>query len=183
MALFFSFVPCAFLFAKGRAVLGILMFSTLLFTPIGMLGIQCHEDKLVRIQYLSGNILPHPNFCNYDSLPSRLKKTVFELIDYFECPQDLLHLPYSLHGTLFQRRVWRALARIPLGEVRTYGQLAKKLNTSARAVGVACRTNPLPIVIPCHRIVAAREVGGYCGALHGDKVVAKQWLLAHEQGS
>ena len=77
-------------------------------------------------------------------------------------------------------RVWQALQKIPYGEVKTYGQLAKELKSSARAVGNACRANPIPIVIPCHRIVAVSGIGGYAGKTDGPVLERKRWLLAHE---
>jgi methylated-DNA-[protein]-cysteine S-methyltransferase len=69
---------------------------------------------------------------------------------------------------------------IPPGEVRTYGALARKLRSSARAVGNACRANPVPMVVPCHRVVGATGLGGYMGAFTGDPLAIKEWLLRHE---
>jgi methylated-DNA-[protein]-cysteine S-methyltransferase len=83
-------------------------------------------------------------------------------------------------GTPFQRRVWQRLSAIPAGETLTYGALARELGTSARAVGGACRTNPIPLVIPCHRVVATNGLGGYSGERGGDWLAKKRWLLAHE---
>ena len=71
---------------------------------------------------------------------------------------------------------------IPRGEVRTYGELAKQLNSSARAVGNACRRNPIPIIIPCHRVVAKKGIGGFAGHTEGATIELKQWLLAFEAG-
>lgn len=89
-------------------------------------------------------------------------------------------------GTPFQQRVWKALTQIPPGEVKTYGELAKELNSSARAVGNACRCNLFPVIIPCHRIISAAGIGGYAGdtlktqrgQIHFLQI--KQWLLTHE---
>lgn len=83
-------------------------------------------------------------------------------------------------GTVFQQRVWAALRRIPAGEVRCYGDLARELDTSPRAVGQACRHNPIPILIPCHRVVAVAGIGGFAGARSGPLVGRKRWLLEHE---
>lgn len=83
-------------------------------------------------------------------------------------------------GTRFQQRVWQALQQIPAGETRRYGELAESLNSSARAVANACRANPLPILVPCHRVVAADELGGYMGHTDGEVVAIKRWLLHHE---
>jgi len=83
-------------------------------------------------------------------------------------------------GTFFQRRVWERLQQIPSGEVMTYGQLARELGSSARAVAGACRANPIPILIPCHRIVSASGLGGYLGQTKGRELAIKRWLLQHE---
>lgn len=83
-------------------------------------------------------------------------------------------------GTPFQQRVWRALQAIPAGEVRRYGELAAALGTSARAVAAACRANPIPLLIPCHRVVAAAGPGGYMGQTRGEALAIKLWLLRHE---
>ena len=83
--------------------------------------------------------------------------------------------------TPFQHRVWDALLAIPLGETRTYGELAAALGTSARAVGGACRRNPLPILVPCHRVVAKNGLGGFSGAWQdGPELDMKRALLSRE---
>ncbi len=100
--------------------------------------------------------------------------------DYFADGQYRFSLPFSLGGTDFQQRVWAALQEIPPGETRTYGELAKSLNSSPRAVGNACRANPCAIVVPCHRVVSAVGLGGYAGATHAAGLAPKRWLLRHE---
>ena len=77
----------------------------------------------------------------------------------------------------FQQAVWRAMLAIPTGETRTYGQVAAEIGGQARAVGGACGANPIPIIIPCHRIVAANHLGGYSGR---GGLATKQKLLKHE---
>lgn len=99
---------------------------------------------------------------------------------YFEDGTRRFDLPLNLRGTAFQQRVWRALQAIPPGRTATYGQLAKRLGSSARAVGGACRANPCPILVPCHRVVAANGLGGFAGDTSGRKVAVKRWLLRHE---
>jgi methylated-DNA-[protein]-cysteine S-methyltransferase len=84
-------------------------------------------------------------------------------------------------GTAFMNRVWHALEQIPPGETRTYGDLAKSLNTSPRAVGNACRKNLYPLVVPCHRVVSVTGLGGYDGQIGGEKLDIKEKLLAHEK--
>lgn len=83
-------------------------------------------------------------------------------------------------GSPFQRRVWAFLQQIPPGETRTYGELAAALGSSARAVGNACRHNPLPLLVPCHRVIARSAIGGYAGSTVGGFLPIKQVLLAHE---
>jgi len=89
-------------------------------------------------------------------------------------------LPLAPSGTEFQRQVWQALQAIPPGEVRAYGELARLVDSGPRAVAGACRRNPIALVIPCHRVVAADGIGGYSGATGGDAVARKRWLLARE---
>jgi len=85
-----------------------------------------------------------------------------------------------LQGTAFQRRVWEALTRIPAGQTLTYGELAARLDSGARAVGNACRHNPVSIIVPCHRVVSATGIGGYSGSTGGREIDRKQWLLGRE---
>lgn len=110
-----------------------------------------------------------------------LQEIVAQIQAYFTRPIDLGPIPYQLEGSPFQKRVWRALSSIPLGETTTYGALARTLDTSPRAIGGACRTNPLPLVIPCHRVVASTHVGGFCGRVKGRWIAIKHWLLEHEE--
>ena len=101
------------------------------------------------------------------------------LAGYFEgYPDALGKLPVRTAGTDFQREVWAALRAIPLGETMSYGELAKKLGRSqaSRAVGLANASNPVAIVVPCHRVIGSNgALTGYGGGLH-----RKEWLLAHE---
>ena len=102
------------------------------------------------------------------------------LASYFSDPATPLQVPLVTRGSEFQQRVWQALCRIPAGQVRTYGELAKELGTAPRAVGAACRTNPRPILVPCHRVVAAYGKGGYAGQTSGPWMAVKEQLLRHE---
>jgi methylated-DNA-[protein]-cysteine S-methyltransferase len=107
-----------------------------------------------------------------------LKEARDQLIAYFDGSLRTFDLPFRPAGTLFQNKVWAAMQNIPYGETRTYGQVAKKLRSAARAVGTACCANPIPIIIPCHRIVAASGLGGYSG---DGGLVTKQTLLKLEE--
>jgi methylated-DNA-[protein]-cysteine S-methyltransferase len=102
-----------------------------------------------------------------------------QIQDYFDGTRASFDLPLAPHGTAFQRRVWDALRAIPCGASRSYGDLARQLGSSARAVGQANGNNPIPILIPCHRVVAALgALGGYSG---GEGPTTKLWLLEHER--
>ena len=86
----------------------------------------------------------------------------------------------------FQQRVWHAICAIPLGEVRSYGFIARHIKSAPRAVGQACGANWLPLLIPCHRVVGATGIGGFGGAGQGKSEFhgrIKRWLLAHEGAS
>lgn len=104
-----------------------------------------------------------------------------QLAAYFTHPNFCFDVPLAPHGSDFRLRVWRALRDIPAGQVRTYGELARQLGSSARAVGQALGDNPLPILIPCHRVIAAGGgLGGFNHADNGFSIEVKRWLLRHE---
>lgn len=108
------------------------------------------------------------------------ENTLSQLDNYFSSSKSFLTIPLAPQGTPFQRSVWQELREIPLGETRTYGDIANKLNSSPRAVGNACRKNPIQIIIPCHRIISAKGIGGYAGETEGRQLNIKRWLLKHE---
>ncbi len=98
---------------------------------------------------------------------------------YLKNGHSLFNVPMMLKGTQFQRDVWLAIAAIPSGQVLTYSEIAAQLKSSPRAVANACGANHLPIIIPCHRVVAKKGLGGFMqNAEHGLKI--KTWLLQHE---
>ncbi len=114
-------------------------------------------------------------------LDSRARELARELDAYWHNPAHRFDLRHEARGTPFQLRVWQALVAIPPGAPLTYGMLARQLGTAARAVGQACGSNPLPILIPCHRVVAANGLGGFMHAARGAPLEVKTWLLAHER--
>ena len=101
-----------------------------------------------------------------------------QLQAYFDGVQARFNLPLAPVGTDYQRRVWRALCDIPPGTTCTYADIARVVGGSPRAVGGANGRNPIPIVIPCHRVIAATGIGGYSG---GEGLPTKRFLLALEQ--
>jgi methylated-DNA-[protein]-cysteine S-methyltransferase len=106
-----------------------------------------------------------------------LRRACDQLHDYFDGKRTTFDLPLDAHGTAFQKRVWNAMLAIPFGAVKSYGAIAADLNSAARAVGMACGANPIPILIPCHRVVAANGLGGYSGE---GGLGTKRLLLDHE---
>lgn len=143
-------------------------------SPLGRLGIHA-RDALTNIDFVSARTpLLRPR--------TPLARAVCaQLQAYFADPDTRFDLPLAARGTRFQQRVWRALRRIPAGRVRSYGELARTLKSAPRAVGGACRANPIPIVVPCHRVVAAAGLGGFMGVTRGRALAIKRWLLEHER--
>ncbi len=114
-------------------------------------------------------------------LDRRTKHLAKELEHYTQHPEHAFDLVFIPSGTPFQLRVWRALLAIPAGQSLSYGALAAQLNTAPRAIGQACGANPLPLVIPCHRVVSANGLGGFMHAASGAPLDIKAWLLRHER--
>lgn len=152
--------------------------SGVLATPIGVLALRWHGTTLLAVELPPLAPPPgRPAAAVRAPVPDWLAK---ELLAYFANPQHDFALTLGLEGTAFQQRVWAALRRIPAGSVRTYGELAVALSTAPRAIGMACRANPCPIVVPCHRVVAKQGLGGFAGESAGARLAIKAWLLRHE---
>lgn len=103
-----------------------------------------------------------------------------QLDAYFSGNLQQFDYPVSSLGTPFQQRVWQAIAAIPYGQVASYGDIAKLIGSAPRAVGQACGKNPLPIVVPCHRVVSSRGLGGFGLGNRDSDLAIKKWLLMHE---
>ncbi len=145
-------------------------------SPVGKLGIAAVDDAVAEITFTPENQeLTDPNAIVIEAIE--------QLEQYFSNPKHEFNLPIHLNGTELQQKIWQTLRTIPCGTVKTYGELAKQLGTSPRVIGNACRSNPIPVIIPCHRVVAQNGLGGYCGAESGKMLDTKQWLLRHEQFS
>lgn len=117
-----------------------------------------------------------------DQAPSDpfLTTVIRQLETYLRNPAWQFTVPLINRGSGYRRRIWEELTRIKAGQVQTYGAIACQSSSGARAVGAACRANPLPIIIPCHRVVAANGLGGFAGETTGTRMDIKRWLLAHE---
>ena len=107
-----------------------------------------------------------------------LREARRQLAAYFDGKLRTFDLPLALHGSPFQQSVWRAMQRIPYGMTRSYGELAHETDSAPRAVGGACGKNPVAIIVPCHRVLAAgQRIGGYSG---GKGIATKRCLLELE---
>ena len=150
-------------------------FCAVIEFPVMRVGVRTRGEALAEIRYL-------PRTARLVAPKNRLaERAVRELERYRDDPDAPFDLPLALEGTPFQREVWRALRAIPRGQTRTYGGVARALGTAPRAVGQACGENRLPIVIPCHRVVAAAGIGGFGHSRGGYLLEAKHWLLQHER--
>src|SRR5262245_9018336 len=149
-------------------------FHARLQTPFALVGVRTEDDQVAEIAFLSrdGKALSPRN---------RLAERACGQIErYVGDPQFRFDLPLARCGTLFQRRVWGRISAIGAGRTRSYGELARELGSAPRAVGQACGANPLPLVVPCHRVLAASGIGGFAHREGGFYLSVKRWLLAHE---
>lgn len=133
------------------------------------------RDGQLGVALLSVAICSH----NHQSSEPQVMAAYLQITQYLQNPNTQCNFPRHTSGTAFQRRVWQEIYAIPAGETRSYGQIAAALGSGARAVANACGANPLPLLIPCHRVVALHGIGGFMqGKANG--VGIKQWLLQHE---
>ena len=144
-------------------------------SPIGGLGLNLSAKGISEIAYLS-------NRAKFKMPKQGLALDVYQqLVDYFELKRNEFDLPLDIQGTSYQKKVWKAVSKIPYGKSQAYSDIAKKIHSGPRAVGNACRHNPIPIIIPCHRVTKKNAIGGYCGSTRGAEVQQKDWLLQPEQ--
>lgn len=152
-------------------------FQACLRAPFATLGISATDSHVTGIRFLA------------PSVPARAPRqgsvahlACVQIQAYLDDPQHEFDLPLRLAGTRHRLAVWEAMQRIPAGKTRSYGELALELGSSARAVGGACGANPIPLVVPCHRVIAANHaLGGFMGAREdGFELAIKRWLLGHE---
>jgi methylated-DNA-[protein]-cysteine S-methyltransferase len=150
-------------------------YDACLKTPFANLGLRFEEGVLVSIDYIQSGLKAKP-------VSDEARQVCQQIKNYYSKrpTENSFDVQLQASGTHFQKRVWKALQKIPLGTVVTYGDLAKRLKTSPRAVGNACRKNPISVIIPCHRVVSKTSLGGYSGKTSGRSLKIKEWLLKHE---
>lgn len=142
--------------------------------PFGILGIVTDGEYLTEIDFLPDETLILPA-----QTPLALKVCA-QLQAYAADPDFRFELPLQPHGSSYQKRVWQALLEIPSGKIESYGALAKHLGSAPRAIGQACGANPIPVIIPCHRVLAKAGLGGFMRHADGNPLRIKRWLLEHE---
>ena len=163
-------------YAMRTLLVETLPYQAIIGAPFASIGLRMAGAALHSLDYLPRNTGEQA------PLDAATAEVVAQLRAYLHDPHIPFNLPLALQGTPFQQRVWQALQNIPVGTVCTYGALAQQLGTAPRAIGGACRSNPIPIVIPCHRVVSRHGLGGYTGEITGDPLAIKRWLLRHEGG-
>ena len=149
-------------------------FDARLPTPFAVIGIRTSGEMLTGIEYLPRGVA---TLAPVNRLAARVCRQIERYVDD---PEFRFDLPFEFRGTGFQRRVWQAICAIPSGRTLTYLDLARQLQSAPRPVGGACGANRIPLVIPCHRVVASHGIGGFMHARTGAPIAIKQWLLHHE---
>ncbi len=156
--------------------------SFYLQTPIGRLLISCEGNKVIEVNLGMDNKKNRQVLARGTSrLKSRFAQKVGNQINhYFDGSSTRFDLNLLVQGTDYQKLVWQCISAIKWGKTLTYSDIAEQLDSSARAVGNACRANPVPIIVPCHRDVAKSGLGGFAGQREGNNISVKTWLLEHE---
>ena len=150
-------------------------YAAKLRTPFAVLGIETGAGVVRGVRYLPRS---ERASAPRDAIAER---AVREIERYLDDPLFRFTVPLAPGGTPFQQRAWQAIASIPVGESRTYAEIARTVRSSARAVGGACGRNPVALIVPCHRVVGSRgALGGFMHAAEGEPVAIKRWLLVHE---
>lgn len=142
-------------------------------SPIGPLEIQVSNSGVMGIHFSRAK-----KSVQKKSTHPILQECQKQLVEYFSGKSTRFDLPLDLHGTGFQKKVWRELVKIPAGKTISYSELAKRIGNpkACRAVGQANNKNPVPLVIPCHRVIGKNgDLVGFAGRLD-----IKKWLIAHE---
>lgn len=141
-------------------------------SPVGPLEVEATRDAIVAVRWVDN--------CAADAEPADrlLAEARRQLQAYFDRRLTVFDLPLAPSGSAFERDVWRLMCDIPYGGSMTYGDMAAATGGAARAVGAACGANPIPVIIPCHRVLGAGgRMTGYSGR---GRVETKRWLLVHE---
>lgn len=144
-------------------------------TPFAVLGIVTDGSVITGVRYLPRHTQP------VAPLNRVVERACREIDRYLADPDYIFTVPYRLDGTPFQCRVWREIEKLCPIKTNTYGEIARRLRSGPRAVGGACGANPIPLIVPCHRVLAAGGgLGGFMGGKDPFPLSVKRWLLRHE---
>lgn len=155
-------------------------YDLVLSTPLpgcaARIGIQLYDGAVIRLGMVGNGVPEKGPACPTAGEVAR------QMDAYLKDGSYCFDLPLTFNGTPFQRRVWAALQTIPAGETWSYARLAENVGSGARAVANACRQNPIPLIVPCHRVISMVGTGGFMGRTEGEPITIKNWLLKHEEG-
>jgi methylated-DNA-[protein]-cysteine S-methyltransferase len=146
-------------------------------TPAGILAVSAINDVVIAIDWS----------LDKDDYQAKFLRAASnfhgKIADYWLHKNNPIPVKLLKQGSDYRQKVWAEMSKIPFGETLTYSGLAQKIGSSARAVGNACRDNPYPFIIPCHRVVSVTGIGGYCGQTDGEFMAIKRKLLAFEKAN
>lgn len=152
-----------------------MLFHKYIYCPLGIIKITANSMALIELNFIKRGLKPPSHKQTENSIIIDCQK---QLKEYFEGKRKKFNLPIELQGTTFQQEVWKEVSKIPHGLTKSYGEIAKLIGNpnSCRAVGQANGNNKIPIIIPCHRVIASDgTLGGYSSGIK-----TKKWLLSHE---
>ncbi len=153
------------------------MFELVYISPIGPIGINFDSKKISMLKFCSNLKLIKKN--NY------LFKDIIKQLDlYFKKKLKKFDIPYVLSGTEYQKKIFQEILKINYGKTKTYSEIANKIGSHPRPVGNACRNNPLQLIIPCHRVIGKRNIGGFLGETvkkNGNLIHIKKSLIRLEK--
>ena len=150
------------------------MHESFLQTPVGPISIQTTGEAVSGILFIAEHMMKRESESTGEDEPQILLDAAQQLEEYFSGQRKIFELQLAPHGTPFQKRVWHEIAQIPYGQVMTYGEIASRVGNpnKARAVGQAANRNPIPIIVPCHRVVGAQgRLGGFAPGVSFKKIL------------
>ena len=148
-------------------------YEILIEAPFGAVGVRAQGELVTEIALLPAALARSAESLNVHHVSTS------QIQAYLSNPRAQFKIKHEVVGTRYQRLVWQAISEIPCGETRTYAELAQQIGSGPRAVANACGANPLPLLVPCHRVVAKNGLGGFMQGFEGGLEI-KKWLLAHE---
>lgn len=149
------------------------VYEVLIRAPFGAIGLRTRGGLVHEIALIPSQL------ADQASASAQKNEAVEQIQSYLNNPKTKPNFKCLALGTPYQQRVWQAISQIPCGETRTYTELAQQIGSGPRAVANACGANPLPLLVPCHRVVAKNGLGGFMQGFEGGLEI-KKWLLAHE---